>query len=327
MAVVIGHASIDERGKVNGGQAGDQTGKEVCTRNWYNKPWTVVFRPKNSNHAEKIAYTMEQACKNDNIGYDQYQRTTLYNLAKECNFDLSKITTKCETDCSALVSVCVNAAGITVSKDMYTGNQEAVLKATNKFEILKDDKYLNTYTALKRGDILLGKGHTAIVLFNTAVTPTPTTSSTSKNEVVENKTYDGKEIGTAVAKVNINIRSGSSTTYKSYGSIQKGTKVKVLSMLNNGWFKIVWTKCEKGYAYTYYNNGNYYDYTPKDTYVTTANLHLRKDAGTNSKSICVIPKGSKVVYTGDYKTVDSIKWFKIMYNNKTGYSSSKYLKK
>lgn len=29
MAVIIGHASIDERGKANSGQAGDQTGGEV----------------------------------------------------------------------------------------------------------------------------------------------------------------------------------------------------------------------------------------------------------------------------------------------------------
>ena len=43
MAVIIGHASIDERGRANSGQAGDQTGREVCTRNWYNRGWTVLL--------------------------------------------------------------------------------------------------------------------------------------------------------------------------------------------------------------------------------------------------------------------------------------------
>ena len=40
MAVKIGHASIDENGKAAGGKAGDQTGREVCVRDWdwYNKP-------------------------------------------------------------------------------------------------------------------------------------------------------------------------------------------------------------------------------------------------------------------------------------------------
>ena len=34
MAVKVGSARIDEYGKARGGQAGDQTGKEVSTQNW-----------------------------------------------------------------------------------------------------------------------------------------------------------------------------------------------------------------------------------------------------------------------------------------------------
>lgn len=164
MAVYIGHASIDERGKAKGGAAGDQTGKEVYKRTWYSKPWHTVFRAKSATVAEKIAKAMEQACANNNIGYDQYQRTTLYTLAKAKGWDISKVTTKCETDCSALVAVCCNAAGVTVSKDIYTGNQTAALKATGKFTIYTESKYVGGSSYLKRGDILLGNGHTAIVL-------------------------------------------------------------------------------------------------------------------------------------------------------------------
>ena len=51
MSVKIGHASIDENNKARGGNAGDQTKKEVCTRTWYNKPWTSVIRPKDSSAA------------------------------------------------------------------------------------------------------------------------------------------------------------------------------------------------------------------------------------------------------------------------------------
>lgn len=166
MTVIIGSASIDERGKASGGQAGDQTGREVFTRTWYNKPWLKVIRPKSSTHAEKIAKAMEQACANNNIGYDQYQRTTLFSAAQKVKFDLSKVKTKVETDCSALVAVCVNAAGIPVSKDIYTGNEATALSNTGKFTILTDSKYLTSDKNLKRGDILLGSGHTAIVLSN-----------------------------------------------------------------------------------------------------------------------------------------------------------------
>ena len=80
--VKIGQASRDERGKYSGGMAGDQDGKEVAIREWYNRPWNKVLRAKNPAVAEKIALAMEKACKNDYIGYDQSQRTTLYSLCK-----------------------------------------------------------------------------------------------------------------------------------------------------------------------------------------------------------------------------------------------------
>ena len=106
---------------------------------------------------------MLQACNNDNIGYDQNQRTTLYNLASKNGWAIDKVGL-CETDCSALVAVCVNAAGIKVSKDMYTGNELSVLKATGQFNIYTSNAYCKKQDKLKKGDILLKNGHTAIVL-------------------------------------------------------------------------------------------------------------------------------------------------------------------
>lgn len=166
MAIKIGHAVYDENGKASGGTAGDQTGKEVCTRKWYNKPWTAVFRATDSVAAEKIAVAMEQACANSKIGYNQKKRTTLYTQAKAKAWDLSKITTACDCDCSALVAVCVNAAGIPVAGTMYTGNEKSLLTKTGKFDVLTDAQHLITDGYLMRGDILLGNGHTAVVLEN-----------------------------------------------------------------------------------------------------------------------------------------------------------------
>lgn len=40
----IVHASINERGTVTGGKSGDQTGKEICVRPYYNKPWDSILR-------------------------------------------------------------------------------------------------------------------------------------------------------------------------------------------------------------------------------------------------------------------------------------------
>ena len=37
-------ASINEHGITTGGQTGDQTGREICTRGYYNYPWDCVLR-------------------------------------------------------------------------------------------------------------------------------------------------------------------------------------------------------------------------------------------------------------------------------------------
>ena len=108
MSVNVGSARIDENGNAHGGAAGDQTGKELSTQAWYkhSKGWRVL-RAKDAEVAEKIALCMEGACANSNIGYDQYQRDTLYKAAQNVGFDCGAVQEKCETDCSALVRVCV----------------------------------------------------------------------------------------------------------------------------------------------------------------------------------------------------------------------------
>lgn len=267
MAVKIGHASIDENGKANSGSAGDQTTKEVCTRNWYNKPWTSVIRPKDSAAAEKIAKAMEQACSNDKIGYDQYQRTTLYTQAKALNWDLSKITTACECDCSSLVAVCVNAAGITVSKDIYTGNELSALKATGGFTVFTDSEYIGKSDKLKRGDILLGKGHTAIVLTDgdkadsTASEPKPagTTTTTVKAKDAARNFMQTLAGTYKVTATNLNVRHGAGLNKKIMTTIPKGTAVKCYGYytqyLGTNWLYIVFDY--NGVTYTGFASAKY----------------------------------------------------------------------
>lgn len=42
--VTIVHASINEFNGITGGKSGDQTGREICTRSYYNGGWTSVLR-------------------------------------------------------------------------------------------------------------------------------------------------------------------------------------------------------------------------------------------------------------------------------------------
>ena len=163
--VKIGSARIDERGKTSGGAAGDQTGAEVSTQEWYlhKKGW-VVLRPRDPAAAERIASAMEKACANAKIGYDQAQRNTLYKAAASVGFDPSKVTKKVETDCSALVRVCLAYAGIGVA-DFNTSSEKSVLLGSGAFRQLAD-VYSTRADYLRRGDVLVTKtkGHTVVVL-------------------------------------------------------------------------------------------------------------------------------------------------------------------
>lgn len=162
MTVMIGNARISEHGTVNG-SAGDQTSKEVMTQSWSTGGlWEYVIRPKSADVARNIADAMIKACKNNKIGYSQGDRTSLYNLAARNGYKLDEVG-YCNTDCSALVSVCVNAAGIRVSQNMYTGNELSILKNTGQFVIFTDPEYTKHADKLRTGDILLRSGHTAIV--------------------------------------------------------------------------------------------------------------------------------------------------------------------
>ena len=255
MSVLIGHASIDENGNASRGKAGDQTKKELCTRNWYKKPWSVLLRPKDSIMAEKIAVACEQACANDKIGYDQSQRNTLYTEAKKVNFDLSKITTACECDCSSLACICAIAAGAPADKLYVGGNMgttrtmRSYFKNTGMFQILTDSKYLTTADYLQRGDIVVNEGsHTFIVLSNG--------SKASGNQPIMTPT-NSSVIGIAVAQGSINVRAGASTAYKAIGIVRKNQQVQVLEKLSNGWMKILWNNEE---AYVSNVSGKYFSF-------------------------------------------------------------------
>lgn len=170
MSVKIGHACIDERGKISGGAAGDQTGKEVCTRTWYANGWGLVLRPKSAAVAEQMAAACEAACANNSIGYDQGQRNSLNTQAAKVGYDLSRVGA-CECDCSSLMAVCAQAAGVNIpytsGNAPTTSTMKAAFSGTGQFDVLTNSKYLTSDAYLQRGDVLVKPGsHTVMVLSN-----------------------------------------------------------------------------------------------------------------------------------------------------------------
>lgn len=224
MAVMIGNARISEHGTVNGTR-GDQTGKEVMQQTWSSGgTWQYVLRPKSETVAKKIADSMIKACANDNIGYSQADRLSLYNLASQNGYKLDRVG-KCNCDCSSLVAVCCLSAGVVVSPSMYTGNELSVLQATGKFTTYTSTSYTRAASYLRTGDILLRSGHTAIVTSGAVGFSTPSSGSGSSGKLNKTPKWVGQVTATA-----LNVRTWAGTEYpniKSYPRLGYSNKVDV----------------------------------------------------------------------------------------------------
>lgn len=229
MITRVGSARIDERGKLVGGKAGDQTGKEVSEQNFYvhSKGW-FVLRPKSEAHAEKIAERMRAACNNPNIGYDQNQRTGVIKNGID-----SKVKTEC--DCSSLVRACVLEATGKDPGNFNTSNEKGVLYATGLFEQVRT---YNSMLPLYVGDILVTKtkGHTVIV----------TQGNQRENVVKYYPAYKGTSVSFVDALVTMGIKStfenrtkiANANGYKNYtGTAQENTFL--LKLLKDGKLKSI----------------------------------------------------------------------------------------
>lgn len=222
--VYIGNAVGDEHGKAYGGEAGNQTGKELRIQPWYkNKKGWRVFRAKSADVRTALAWDMRAACENPHIGYDQHERNTLYKVAALDGFDCSKVMTSCECDCSSLVRVCLAYAGIIV-KDFNTASEPARLLATGDFEELTDVKYTDGSAYLMEGDVLCTavKGHTAIALND------------------GDKAHEPEPVPTAqyveVIGKSVRVRDKDSVLGKTLEIAHKGDLLPFLGVAPSGWY-------------------------------------------------------------------------------------------
>ena len=159
--IKIGSARIDENGNISGGRAGDQTKREVATEPYYSHPkgW-YLLRAKDPGKARQIGLAMNEACLNENIGYDQSGRYGVIECLKAYG-RIAKINKPTEADCSSLVRACCIQAGIQVG-DFNTASEVSVLERTGAFH---KAVAVTPNTKLQVGDILVTrtKGHTVIV--------------------------------------------------------------------------------------------------------------------------------------------------------------------
>ena len=220
MGVKIAHARISEKGTIEGA-AGDQSTHEVEISDWYSGGWLAVYRPNRREAAEVIAHTAEQCAENENIGYSQLDRYSLYKWAAAAGYKIIDIDKPCNTDCSAMVSVCVNAAGIPVPKDMTTRTEDLILMGTGEFTRLVSGIYLNNSAYLKRGDILRKSGHTAVVVSDGFGSETKVNNRTYIYADHRDKTLSGRY----KPATDVYMREGGALSYRAMAVIKEGETI------------------------------------------------------------------------------------------------------
>ena len=325
--VKIGSARIDENGNATGGKAGDQTGKEVSTQNWYkhNKGWRV-FRAKNSSVAEKIAWDMQAACDNPKIGYDQSQRDTLYTVAKLVGFNCAKVAAACETDCSALVRVCCAYAGVMLP-NIRTTNEPKALLDSGAFVELTGAKYTDQADYLRRGDILCTRtqGHTVVVL-----------SSGGKAEVAPiaqglSRGDHGSAV-TAMQRALLAWKPGCLPKWGADGDFGSETEAalkdfqKSMGLPVTGVYDAITREAltTAQAAPPAEEPAPLPDVEGPEWVLATGNVNVRAAPGTDARVLGVLHKMESAPYQGEKREWGGRDWYLIEYKGVNGWVSSKY---
>lgn len=316
MAVIIGSARIDENGHSHSGAAGDQTGREVSTQEFYNhaKGW-YVLRPKSADIANKMAQAMQRACNNDNIGYDQYNRFAIIN-------DGTGSTRKTECDCSSLVRQCVIEASGKDPGNFITSDEADKLEATGlfepKFRYSSGDK-------LCTGDVLVtcSKGHTVIVVSGAS---RGSSGGSSKPSIAETAkaVYNGK-YGNGQDRINRLKKLGYTDAEIKQIQAKVNEMVKPSSSSSS-------KPASKPSAASYFKVGNVYTTQVNDLNVRTgagtgyrkkSRSELTADGRKHADSQGQFYKGTRVTCKA-VKTVGSQVWIRTPSGWLCAYNGSKY---
>lgn len=165
MATKVSNCSGTEYGGASGGVAGDQTGHEVHVIPWYYYGQIAVYRHPDPKVRSELARLGRETAENPHVGYDQGGRLTFRNALRKVNYAPLKISTDCETDCSACTAALIEAVGALLGiQKLYdfdttlsTHYMDAPLVAVG-FQKLTGSKYTDTGDYLLSGDISLNPG-------------------------------------------------------------------------------------------------------------------------------------------------------------------------
>ena len=109
-------------------------------------------------------------------------------------------------------------------------------------------------------------------------------------EKISSNISNEKVIGIGTALMDMNILLGPGAEYESISVVPEGQKVEVLEILDNGWMRVKYNRCENGYGFTGYQNGKYYSY--EEFPINKENSNYQKKEPLNNSNEKVIGIGT-----------------------------------
>ncbi len=327
--VQLACASIDERGRISGGKAGNQTGRELRIRNYYvhSKGWRVL-RCIHPEMRPLIAAAMKAAVNNRNIGYDQNQRNTLYRQVQNSGFDPAKANVACETDCSALVRVAVlyalrSCGNGTSIADFYTANEASILLKTGLFTEMEGTRYTRRSDYLCTGDILVTrtKGHTEVVLNNGSRADT-TAGTEHKYALGERLLKNGSEGADVKELQSLLIQLGYDCgRWGADGDYGDATEMAVEQFQRHWDLDVDGEYGSKTHAMLM--NAVTGDETSgaQVVEIVGGNCYVRTQPSTTGEKLGVVRAGEKLIYRG---VISEDGWYGVQYNDSDAWVSGKY---
>lgn len=221
------HASINEKGTVTGGKSGDQTGREICIRSYYDKPWIHVYR-----------YTGVTASASGTVNVRNYlQKGDSGDAVKE----MQKMLIGCGFSCGS--------SGVDGS---FGGDTEKALLAFQAFYGLEQD---GKYGPVSKSKLVSAyNGKTAASVPEKKNTPSYTAGHEYTLQV-ELKVRTGPGTNYSAKKHSQLTADGQKHDKDNDGCLDAGTVVTCQAVRNVG--NDIWMKAPSGWMAAYYDGKVY----------------------------------------------------------------------
>lgn len=278
---------------------------EVRVRYFSGDQFTTIYRPVDIEVADSIAYNMEAAARNPNVGYAQnngeFPRTGFYDELVRAGGDAALIRNLCNSDCSAGTAALLKTAGVPVPADMWTGNAPEILRATKRMIEIPLENCPQFEPYMMRGDVLYRPGHMAICLDNGPATiPIPVDATGDTWQRLSAGVKEGTEL---------HVIDNGARAVAYLPAVMVGSRPWMMTGYNGrrGW-----------------SSSRYLD--AAETVRATYTCYVRERPGVTGRIFTVAESGDVLTATGNYtEDIRGVEWYQVITDlSSLGWISGRY---